>query len=85
MLMKFLRSISILTLVLAFAVSVSAYQKEPKPAEGQSTETGSQPRLVLESATHDFGELKSGTPLRYAFKIKNTGKADLVIESVSPG
>lgn len=82
--MRILRSISVLTLVLACAFVGSAYQKQPKPAENQSTEAGPQPQLVIESLTHDFGELKSGTPLRYAFKVKNTGKADLVIESVSP-
>lgn len=83
--MKFLRSISLLALLLACALASSAQQKQPKPTDGQPTGTGPQPQLVIESLTYDFGELKSGTPLRYAFKIKNTGKADLIIESVSPG
>jgi archaellum component FlaG (FlaF/FlaG flagellin family) len=83
--MKFFRSISLIALVLACALASSAQQKQPKSSDTQSTETGPQPQLVIESLTHDFGELKSGTPLRYAFKIKNTGKADLIIESVSPG
>ena len=82
--MKFLRTIAALTLVLACALVGSAYQKKTSPAEIQSTESSPQPQLVIESATHDFGELKAGTALRYAFKIKNTGKADLLIESVSP-
>jgi len=29
--------------------------------------------------------VKAGTPLRFAFKIKNEGKADLLINGVSPG
>ncbi|HEU4386533.1 MAG TPA: DUF1573 domain-containing protein, partial [Blastocatellia bacterium] len=33
---------------------------------------------------HDFGELKAGTPLKYSFVVKNTGDADLVINSVTP-
>ncbi|MEK6300451.1 MAG: DUF1573 domain-containing protein [Acidobacteriota bacterium] len=82
--MKFRRSIPLLAIVLACSLASSAQQKQPKLANSQSTETGPQPQLVIESLTHDFGELKSGTPLRYAFKVKNTGKADLVIESVSP-
>jgi len=40
---------------------------------------------MIESFTHDFGEVKAGTPLRYAFKIRNMGKADLLINSVAPG
>lgn len=84
--MKFLRSISLLALILACAVAGSARQKQPNKATGPAAgENGPQPLLVIESVTHDFGELKSGTPLRYAFKIKNTGNADLLIESVSPG
>jgi uncharacterized protein DUF1573 len=84
--MKFLRPISLLALILVCAVAASARQKQPGKAAGPvAAETGPQPLLVIESATHDFGELKSGTPLRFAFKIKNSGNADLLIESVSPG
>ncbi|HYV04888.1 MAG TPA: DUF1573 domain-containing protein [Blastocatellia bacterium] len=83
--MKLVRSVSLPALVLALALSSSAQKKQPNAAEGQSAEAGPQPQLVIESATHDFGELKAGTPLRYAFKVKNTGKANLVIESVNPG
>jgi hypothetical protein len=43
------------------------------------------PKLVIDSETHDFGQVKSGTPLSYSFKIKNKGNADLLIKSVSPG
>ncbi|HWN99331.1 MAG TPA: DUF1573 domain-containing protein [Blastocatellia bacterium] len=85
--MKLVRSFSLLMLVLACAFAVSAQQKQPgKSADPPAADTGGpQPEFAIESATHDFGELKSGSPLRYAFKIKNTGKADLIIESVSPG
>jgi hypothetical protein len=72
--------------MLASAIAAGAWQKQPgKPAGPTAGENGSQPLLVVESPTFDFGELKSGTPLRHAFKIKNTGNADLLIESVSPG
>jgi hypothetical protein len=39
---------------------------------------------VIDSFTHDFGEVKAGTSLRYAFKVKNQGKADLLIRDVAP-
>jgi hypothetical protein len=65
-----------LCLLLAFAAAALA-QGSPAP-DGE-------PKLVIASFTHDFGEVKSGTPLEYAFVIKNTGKADLLIKSVAPG
>lgn len=84
--MKFLRPISLLALIMACAIAGSALQKQPGKSAGPvAGENGAQPLLVIESATHDFGEIKAGTPLRHAFKIKNTGNADLLIESVSPG
>lgn len=42
------------------------------------------PKIVLESFEHDFGRVKEGTPVSYAFKLKNEGTADAVIESVAP-
>ena len=76
--MNLRRLISALVLALALALSATAQQDSgAKPADG--------PKLIIESFTHDFGEVKSGTPLRYAFKIKNTGKTDLLIQSVTPG
>ena len=44
-----------------------------------------QPKLVIDSLTHDFGEVKAGEPLSYQFKVKNEGGADLEIKSVTPG
>jgi hypothetical protein len=43
------------------------------------------PKLVMEAQDHHFGSVKAGTPLTYSFKIKNTGKANLEIKSVTPG
>lgn len=42
------------------------------------------PKLSLDSFSHDFGTLDAGTPLKYAFVIKNTGTAPLLIENVTP-
>jgi hypothetical protein len=57
---------------------------EPQ-VQNDPTESGPAPMLVIDSFTHDFGEVKAGTPLRYVFKVKNQGKADLLIHNVSPG
>ena len=76
--MKFARIFSALALAIMLASTATAQQTgQPKPAEGG-------PKLVIESFTHDFGEVKAGTPLHYAFKIKNEGKSDLLIENVAP-
>lgn len=77
--MKFTKVFPAFALAMLLAISAAAQEKQqPKPAEGM-------PKLAVESFTHDFGEIKPGTPLRYAFKIKNEGKADLMILTVTPG
>jgi uncharacterized protein DUF1573 len=77
--MKFMKAFPALALAILLAVSAAAQEKEqPKPNEDR-------PKLAIEGFTHDFGEVKAGEPLRYAFKIKNEGKADLLILTVSPG
>jgi len=63
--------------VLALVVCATAVAQE-KPANGP-------PKLVIQSFTHDFGEVKPGTSLKYSFTFKNLGKSDLLIQSVTPG
>ena len=76
--MKLLKPFAVLMLALLFAATTMAQTQEPKA-------NGGTPKLVLESPVHDFGQVKAGTPLRYAFKIKNEGSADLLIQNVQPG
>jgi hypothetical protein len=64
-----------LSMVLTFATMAQA--QEPPAQTGV-------PKLVIASFSHDFGEVKAGTPLEYAFVVKNQGKADLLIKSVAP-
>jgi len=61
----------VLSLLLMFVVSVSA-------------QDGGKAKLSIPSLEHSFGSVKAGTPLTYAFEIKNAGKVDLEIKSVSP-
>jgi hypothetical protein len=76
--MKFLKAMAALLLTLLFAGAALAQENAPKA-------NGGTPKLVIESPTHDFGEVKAGTPLRYVFKVKNEGTADLQIQNVQPG
>ncbi len=74
--MNLRKIVPLLSLVLAFATTAMA---QASPA------SNGEPKLVIKSFAHDFGEVKSGTPLQYSFIIKNEGKADLLIKSVAPG
>lgn len=50
----------------------------------QQKQNGASPKIVTQSFTHDFGEVKAGEPLNYSFIIKNGGNADLQIKNVAP-
>lgn len=76
--MKLQRTVAALALALLFVTAAAAQEKK-------SNDPPLVPKLVLESFAHDFGQVKSGTPLKYTFKIKNAGKAELLIKSVNPG
>jgi len=49
-----------------------------------AAQDGAKPRLSMPSLEHSFGAVKAGMPLTYSFEIKNEGKVDLEIKSVSP-
>ena len=84
--MNLVRSLSACTFALLLSITAAAQDKQPPPQPNAgSASSGAAPLMVIESFTHDFGEVKAGTPLRYIFKVKNQGKADLVINNVSPG
>jgi hypothetical protein len=54
-------------------------------APAQDKSPNGPPKLVIASFTHDFGEVKPGSPLKYSFTFKNQGKSNLLIQSVTPG
>ena len=69
--MKLRTGLALLSLMIMFVFSVGA-------------QDGAQPKLSIPSLEHSFGSVKAGTPLTYSFQIKNEGKVDLEIKSVSP-
>jgi hypothetical protein len=75
--MRFKKSLFSIALLLAFALTGAGQNKQAAQTE--------MPKLVIDSFTHDFGEVKAGTPLNYSFIIKNQGKANLEIKNVAPG
>lgn len=84
--MKIIKYIGAITALALLVVATPALQK-PGPAQpsGGTAPSGAAPAIAIDSLTHDFGEVKAGTPLRYAFIVKNKGTADLQITGVSPG
>jgi len=84
--MKVHKAILAMALVALLVVAAAARTKQSQnqPNGGGAT-SGAAPLMVIDSLTHDFGEVKAGTPLRFIFKVKNQGKADLLINNVSPG
>jgi hypothetical protein len=73
--MKSILRFSALALALLMAFTALAQEKSAGPP----------PKLIVESFSHDFGEIKAGTPLKFSFKVRNEGKGDLLIQNVAPG
>ena len=76
--MKLQRTFAALAVALFLVTAAAAQEKK-------SNDPPAVPKLVLESFSHDFGQVKAGTPLKYSFIVKNGGKSDLLIKSVNPG
>jgi hypothetical protein len=53
------------------------------PLSATNTRSSSLPVATFEKTQHDFGRIYQGEKLTYHFKFNNTGKADLLIASVS--
>jgi hypothetical protein len=71
---------------VSFSEGKSAADKS-FPAKEQKSEVASadQPKMVIDPAEHDAGEVFEGTLVKHDFLVKNKGKADLLIEKVNPG
>lgn len=52
-----------------------------------TTEISAQPKpkLVVDSAFHDYGEVLRGEKVSHSFVIKNEGEATLIIKDAKPG
>ena len=81
--MRLLRLLLALVLVLGFVPLAPAQDNQRD--RGAAGPDAAKPALVIDEVIHDFGEVRAGKALRWAFKIKNLGQADLLIQSVSPG
>lgn len=77
-----LKTLNLITLlVCALALTVSAFAQDKSADKAASQDV---PKLAVDNAKHEFGKVKEGEEVKHVFKIKNTGKAELVILNVSP-
>lgn len=51
---------------------------------GQSGDGGGRPKLVIDSPTHNAGDVKSGAVVSHVYEVKNEGKANLEIKNIVP-
>ena len=49
-----------------------------------ATDTDLLPKLVVDSTTHNYGEVIRGEKISHAFLIRNMGKGDLIIKKAKP-
>jgi hypothetical protein len=71
--MKTFTVAAMLLLLLALAVA------------GAAQDDGRAPVAEISETTFDFGEVFEQDEYRHVFKVRNRGKADLIIEDVKPG
>ena len=54
-------------------------------AQQEQASSAEKPRISFDAITYDAGEVWEGDVVSHDFIVKNTGTAELVIESVKPG
>jgi len=84
-----LRGMKVLFLLLIFccwAGSAQGAASAARPAKGTSKPTArAAPAIEIPETTFDFGEAFEGVEVEHDFVVKNTGKAELLIDQVRPG
>jgi hypothetical protein len=82
--------IAVLALVLMLPVASLAQtpppMQQPNSAKPAAPAPGEKrPVIEIPATSFDFGDLYHQDQYTHAFTVKNTGKADLLIEDVKPG
>lgn len=76
--------IAVLALALMLPAAGYAQNTAPAPAPAPAP-GGKRPVIEIPTTSFDFGDLYHQDQYTHAFTVKNTGKADLLIEDVKPG
>lgn len=76
----------VLLMIISCSPKDNSTVKLVKPnskSSGVSMDKDALPVIAFEKEFHDFGKIKEGEKITYAFKFKNTGKSVLHISTVS--
>jgi hypothetical protein len=68
--------------IFLFTAAPGMGMTHPRQAQDQAP---SGPQAVFPERVHDAGTVEAGVDITHAFKVKNAGKTDLLIEQVNPG
>jgi len=88
-----MKTLSYFLLVAIFLAGISACGHKIKPKEKEHVyipenhvidTTLAKTTVKFVAIQHDFGQVKEGTKVVHVYEVLNTGKADLVLQSVSP-
>jgi len=71
----------LLTLCLFAGTGMVAMAQNPVTTTAAKTQNADGPKFQFseKNNTHDFGKIPQGTPVKYTFEFKNTGKQPLII------
>jgi hypothetical protein len=72
------RRLALLSFLLLFAASLAARADAPAPAVAAAG-----PRIVVEPASFHFGTVKAGRVVQKEFVVRNHGRAELLIDSLT--
>jgi len=72
----------LVTFISCNSNSSSTAGNTKQDSAGVAKDNGALPVISFEEDFHDFGKLKAGEKVTYAFKFKNTGKSVLIISNV---
>jgi hypothetical protein len=88
--MKAIKLTTILALFFLIACSNNSGKDEISPdliqvpGSASGKDTKKKAMIEFRTETHDFGKVKQGAKVSYAFKFTNTGKVDLIISNCVP-
>jgi len=74
-----MKSKLIIGFIILQALLLAGYFSISKSLAAKSTN----PKIVFEELTHDFGKVSQGIVIEYSFKFKNEGIGKLIVTSVS--
>jgi len=66
-------------------INITTVKPESNEKQSGQNTTGDQPKLVIDSSSHDVGDVWEGEEILHPFIIKNTGTAQLDIKNVKAG